>query len=237
MYESLIQSFNHITWQLLCVIFLITFFMVFSVFSAQPTSHVDFSIDIDMSSVEHLPSNIVVLFNPGHGERCLGAPEFRHQVDVRLVHLLDVLEEFRVNIDGLTASLFICGFDLRVDGTFVRTEGVDAALAVSLGSAAAAKDLVDILHGHRALFVELEQDMSILGQLDVYSHGEPVVHPDNSRVHLGERSLEELGVLVSVASGRIDVGLLTPSNQGVPQGLIIRTVKQEEGLGLAFRLE
>ena len=110
----------------------------------------------------------------------MGGPECSHHVDVRLVHLLDVLEEFRVNIDGLTASLAICGFDLRVDGTFVRREGVDAAHAVSLGSAAAAKDLVDILHGHRALLADLEQDMSILGQLDVYSHGEPVVHPDNA---------------------------------------------------------
>jgi len=221
----------------LCVIFLITFFMVFSVFSAQPTSVLDFSIDTDMGSVEHLVSIPVVVLDPGQGEDVLGGPESSHQVDVRLAHLLDMLEEFGVNINGLTASLVICGFDLRVDGTFVRLEGVDAANTVSLGSAAAAKDLEDILNGHRALLADLEQDMSILGQLDVYSHGEPVVHPDNACVHLGESTLEELGVLVSVASGRIDLGLASMLLQAVPKGIITRVVKQEEGLRLAFRLE
>jgi hypothetical protein len=45
MYESLIQSFNHITWQLLCVIFLITFFMVFSDFNGSSVNISD-SFDI-----------------------------------------------------------------------------------------------------------------------------------------------------------------------------------------------
>ena len=106
-----------------------------------------------------------------------------------------MLEEFLVNIHGLQASQVVCAFYLLVDGTLRRLEDVDAAQTVSLGSAAAAKDLEDILHGHRALLAELEYDISILSQLDVYSHGELVVHPDKSLFHERERALEELGVL------------------------------------------
>ena len=135
--------------------------MVFPLFSAQPTSNLNISIESEFGSIEHLESLIVVFLDPGQGEVFLGLVEGGHQVYLRLTHLPNMLEEFLVNIDGLTASLVICGFDLLVEGTFVRPEGVDGAFAVSLGSAAAAKDLVDILHGQVTLFLELEQDMSI----------------------------------------------------------------------------